>query len=55
MRVTRYLERARDCANIAERVEGEDKRKLLAMANAWRELAEEAAKAASDSDHKSKP
>jgi hypothetical protein len=35
MRVTRYLERARDCANIAERVEGEDKRKLLAMANAW--------------------
>jgi hypothetical protein len=46
MLVTTYLERARECADIAERLQGEDRRKLLAIANAWRELAEEAAKVA---------
>jgi hypothetical protein len=34
MRVTAYLERARTCADIAERLNGDDKRKLQAMATA---------------------
>ena len=46
MSVTEYLTRARECADIADRIEGEDKRKLLEIADAWLKLADSAAKAA---------
>jgi hypothetical protein len=44
--VTQYLERARECANLADRMSGEDKKKLLEIADAWIKMATvEAAKA----------
>jgi hypothetical protein len=47
MNVTDYLTRARECADIAERVTGADKKKLMEIADAWIKLAEaEAAKPA---------
>ena len=48
MSVTEYLERARQCADLADRMSGEDKKKLLEIADAWIKMATvEAAKAAS--------
>ena len=46
MIVTKYLELARECADLAERMNGDDKSRLLKVASAWIELADEAAKAA---------
>ena len=45
--VTEYLERARDCVDLADRMNGEDKKKLLEIAEAWIKMATvEAAEAA---------
>jgi hypothetical protein len=42
--VTEYLNRARDCAAIADRTRNEtDKKKLLEIAEAWADLAKAAA------------
>jgi hypothetical protein len=50
MSVTEYLTRARECADIAERIDGADKHKLLEIADAWLKLAaDEAARAAAQS------
>jgi hypothetical protein len=46
MTVTDYLKNARECAELAERMTGDDKRKLLAIADAWLELAKRAAEVA---------
>ena len=46
MNVTDYLERARECAAMAERMTPEEKKKLLELAEAWLKLADEAAKEA---------
>ncbi len=46
MTVTEYLKSARECAELAERMTGDDKRKLLAIADAWLELAKHAAEVA---------
>ena len=44
MPVTKYLERARQCAEIADRTQSEaDKKKLLEIAEAWGDLAKQAA------------
>ena len=47
MSVTEHLQRARECADIAERLTGKDKEKLLEIAEAWLRIADDAAKAAS--------
>jgi hypothetical protein len=47
MGVTDYLQRARECAEIADRMKGADKAKLLEVAEAWAELAKAAAAEAS--------
>jgi hypothetical protein len=44
MSVTEYLQRARLCAEIADRLTGEDKTKLMDIADAWLKLAHEEAK-----------
>lgn len=44
MSVTEYLERARQCAEIAEKLTGQDKADLTKIADVWLELAHEAAK-----------
>jgi hypothetical protein len=49
MNVTNYLRRARECAELAERANAQDKLKLLEIADAWLMLADHAAKAASAS------
>ena len=46
MGVSDYLQRARECAEIADRVSPTDKKKLLEIADAWLKLADDAAKAA---------
>ena len=46
MTVTEYLKSARQCAELAERMTGDDKRKVLAIADAWLELAKSAAEMA---------
>jgi hypothetical protein len=46
MTVTEYLNSARECAELAERMTGDDKRRLLAIADAWLELAKSAAEVA---------
>jgi hypothetical protein len=46
--VSEYLERARECAAMAETSEPEEKKKLLEIAEAWLKLADEAAKLASN-------
>jgi len=33
--VTEYLERARECADLADRMNGDDRKKLLEIADAW--------------------
>jgi len=42
--VTEYLERARECAALADKMTGDDKAKMLEIAEAWLRLADEAAK-----------
>jgi hypothetical protein len=42
--VTEYLQRARDCAALADKMTGEDKKKLLGIADAWLKLADQRAK-----------
>jgi hypothetical protein len=44
--VTDCLERARECAAKAEALEGDDKIKMLAVADAWLQVADEIAKEA---------
>jgi hypothetical protein len=44
--VTEFLERARDCAALAEQLDGDDKNKMIEIAEAWLKLADEAAKTA---------
>ena len=46
MGVSEYLERARECAALAENMTGDEKTKMLAVAHAWLKVADEAAKAA---------
>jgi hypothetical protein len=36
-----YLERARECLDMADKMRGEDKKKLLQIADAWRDLADD--------------
>ena len=43
MPVSGYLQRARECADLAERLTGADKMKLLEHADAWLALAKQAA------------
>jgi hypothetical protein len=50
MNVTDYLERARECAAMAEKMAPEDKKKLLEIAHAWLDLADDVAKKARKSD-----
>jgi hypothetical protein len=44
--VSDCLERARECAALAESMTGDEKIKMLAVAEAWLEVADEAAKEA---------
>jgi len=44
--VTAFLERARECATLADQMDGDDKAKMLDVAEAWLQLADEAAKTA---------
>jgi hypothetical protein len=44
--VSEYLERARECAALAEKMTGDDKTRMLAVAQAWLKVAEEATKLA---------
>ena len=46
--VTEFLQRARECAALADKMLGEDKVKLMEIAEAWLKLAEDAAKIALD-------
>ncbi len=43
---TDCLERARECAALAETLEGDEKIKMLAVAEAWLKVADEVAKEA---------
>lgn len=43
MSVTLDFELARQCADLAEKMEGEDKKRLMDIADAWLKLASEAA------------
>jgi hypothetical protein len=52
MPVTEYLEHARECAELAERMPLKDKKKILEIADAWLKLADEAAKEAAQTDAK---
>jgi hypothetical protein len=45
-RVTEYLERARECARLADKMSEPDKATLMGIAEAWLKMADEAAKAA---------
>jgi hypothetical protein len=56
MSVTLYLERARECATLAHDVHGDEKKQLMAIAEAWLTLADGVAKAAQSAVSKgSKP
>ena len=44
--VSEYLERARECAAMAENMTGDERTKMLAVAQAWLKVADEAAKLA---------
>ena len=55
MPVTPYLERARECADMADRAtNAEDRKKLLEIAEAWAELAKAAAAEAAKASVKTK-
>jgi hypothetical protein len=43
VKVTNYLEQARVCAALAERLSGQDRKQLLEMAHEWLTLAKQAA------------
>jgi hypothetical protein len=43
VKVTHFLEQARVCADLAERLTGEDRKRLLDMAHEWLSLAKQAA------------
>jgi len=43
MSVTEYLERARECAALADKMSPKDKKALLEIADAWLKLATDAA------------
>ena len=42
--VTEYLQRARECAAMADKMTGADKAKMMEIAEAWLKVADEAAK-----------
>ena len=44
--VTEYLERARECADMADKMTGRDNARLMEIADAWLKLAGDAAKEA---------
>jgi hypothetical protein len=48
--VTEFLDRARECAALAESMTGDEKIKMLSVAEAWLKLADEVAKEASTVD-----
>ena len=48
--VTEYLERARESAALADRANATDKKKILAIADAWLKLADDVAKEAGKSN-----
>ena len=50
--VTDCLERARECAALAESVDGDEKIKMLAVADAWLKVADEIAKEATKANGK---
>jgi hypothetical protein len=52
-RVTEYLERARECARLADKMSEPDKAKLMEVADAWLKLADETAKAVAQPRSKS--
>jgi hypothetical protein len=50
--VTDCLERARECAALAENMTGDEKTQMLAVAEAWLKVADEVAKEADKNNHK---
>ena len=44
MRVAMYLERARECSDLADKAPANDKKAILEIAEAWLKLADAAAK-----------
>ena len=52
MSVSEYLERARECAARAENMTGDEKVKMLAVAEAWLKVADEVAKEATKANGK---
>jgi hypothetical protein len=48
--VTDYLQLAQECAQLADRMKGDEKRRLLTVADAWLRLADTAAIEASKLD-----
>jgi len=50
--VSDCLERARECAALAETLEGDEKVKMQAVAEAWLKVADEAAKEATKASGK---
>jgi hypothetical protein len=53
--VTVYLERARECAALAEHLKPADKKAMLEIAEAWAELARAEAAEQAKTDGKSNP
>jgi hypothetical protein len=49
--VTEFLTRARECADLADKLGGDDKQKLMDMADAWLKLADDVARSALAIDH----
>ena len=52
MRVALYLERARQCSELADPAPAKDKNAILEIANAWLKLADAAAKDKAKQDTK---
>ena len=52
MRVALYLERARQCSQLADQAPAKDKDAILEIANAWLKLADAAAKEKAKQDAK---
>jgi hypothetical protein len=48
--VTEFLDRARECAALAESMTGDEKIKMLSVAEAWLKVADEVAKEATKAD-----
>jgi hypothetical protein len=49
--VSEFLQRARDCAAIADKLPEPEKQKMMEIADAWLELADEIAKGAIKNGH----